>query len=131
MAKYFRRKPEISSGAPDVTRLAEDEEIVRKGFWKKVGGRAGGLGVVNEAASGYYAMVDPKTPVRSKAILAAALAYFVLPVDAVPDFIVGLGFSDDIAALTLALNAVRMSITPAHRAKAAARLSGQPVAEVD
>ena len=48
-------------------------------------------------------------------ILIAALGYFVLPADAIPDVIFGLGFTDDIAVLTAAITAVRAHITPAHR----------------
>ena len=48
----------------------------------------------------------------------AALAYFVLPADAIPDFIFGLGFTDDIAVLTAAITAIRAHMTPAHRAAA-------------
>lgn len=33
----------------------------------------------------------------------------------VPDFILGLGFTDDIAVLTAAITAVSAHITPAHR----------------
>jgi len=33
----------------------------------------------------------------------------------IPDFILGLGFTDDIAVLTAAITTVRAHITPAHR----------------
>jgi uncharacterized membrane protein YkvA (DUF1232 family) len=47
--------------------------------------------------------------------LLAALGYFILPTDAIPDVIFGLGFTDDIAVLTAALAAVRAHMKPAHR----------------
>ena len=63
----------------------------------------------------YYCALDPNTPFRAKAILLAALGYFVLPADTIPDVIFGLGFTDDIAVLTAAFTAVRAHMTPAHR----------------
>ncbi len=41
--------------------------------------------------------------------------YFVLPFDAIPDMLAGIGFTDDMAVLMAALTAVRSHITPAHR----------------
>jgi uncharacterized membrane protein YkvA (DUF1232 family) len=52
---------------------------------------------------------------RVRGILLASLAYFVLPLDTIPDFLIGFGFTDDIAVLLAAFNAVRGNITPAHR----------------
>lgn len=40
-----------------------------------------------------------------------ALAYFVLPVDAVPDAIPVAGFTDDLGALAAALGTVSMYVT--------------------
>jgi uncharacterized membrane protein YkvA (DUF1232 family) len=45
----------------------------------------------------------------------AALGYFILPADTIPDIVLGLGFTDDIAVLTAAITAVRAHMTPAHR----------------
>ena len=55
-----------------------------------------------------------ETPLRAKGILFAALGYFILPADTIPDMIFGLGFTDDVAVLTAALAAVRAHLKPAH-----------------
>src|SRR3712207_7608978 len=47
---------------------------------------------------------DPRTPIGLKAMLAAALAYVVLPVDLVPDAIPILGQADDLTVLLLVLD---------------------------
>ena len=47
-----------------------------------------------------------------------ALAYFILPIDAVPDILLVLGYTDDAAIIVAAFAAARMHITEAHRAKA-------------
>ena len=57
--------------------------------------------------------------------LLAALGYFVLPANSIPDIIVGLGFTDDVAVLTAAISAVRAHMTPAHRLAAKQALAGQ------
>jgi len=61
---------------------------------------------------------DPATPRRVRMTLLAALGYFVLPVDALPDIMPILGFTDDAAVIAAALAAVAGSITPEHRIRA-------------
>lgn len=61
---------------------------------------------------------DPATPRRVRLTLLAALGYFVLPLDALPDVMPLLGFTDDAAVIAAALAAVAGSITPQHRQKA-------------
>jgi uncharacterized membrane protein YkvA (DUF1232 family) len=73
---------------------------------------------MEDVVAAYYCVLDANTPLRAKGILIAALGYFVLPVDAIPDVIFGLGFTDDIAVLSAAIAAVRTHITPAHKAAA-------------
>ncbi len=65
----------------------------------------------------YYLLIDPATPLKVKVTVGGALAYLLLPLDLVPDFLPG-GFADDGAALGAALYAVATSITPAHKAQA-------------
>ena len=67
---------------------------------------------------------DPATPRRVRLTLLAALGYFVLPLDALPDVMPLLGFTDDAAVIAAALAAVAGSITPEHRAKAREMLAG-------
>lgn len=87
---------------------------VRKGFWKTLKKAANYVPFTEELVASYYCALDPKTPVRVRATLLAALAYFVMPVDVVPDILAGIGFTDDMAVLMAALAAVRNHITPAH-----------------
>jgi uncharacterized membrane protein YkvA (DUF1232 family) len=66
----------------------------------------------------WFCTRDPATPRRVKLTLLAALGYFVLPVDAVPDLMPFLGFTDDAAVIAAALAAVAGSIMPEHRQQA-------------
>jgi uncharacterized membrane protein YkvA (DUF1232 family) len=49
-------------------------------------------------------MRDPRTPIGLKGMLAAALAYVVMPVDLVPDAIPIVGHADDLTVLLLVLD---------------------------
>ena len=106
--------------------IACNERIVRESFWKKLLKLAGKVPFADEAAAAYFCAIDPATPTRVKGILFAALAYFVLPFDAIPDFVAGLGFTDDAAVLAMALSLVARHVTPAHRARARAALDLPP-----
>ena len=59
---------------------------------------------------------------RVRGMLLAALAYFILPFDLIPDMIAGLGYADDMAMLTAVIGLVASHITPTHRAAAARAL---------
>lgn len=49
-------------------------------------------------------LTDSRVPAVDKAIFAVVLAYIVAPIDLMPDFLVGIGFADDLYLLGLALN---------------------------
>ena len=91
------------------------ESEVREKFWRTAKKAARQIPFMEEVVAAYYCAMDKNTPLRAKGILVAALGYFVLPVDLIPDFIFGIGFTDDIAVLTAAITAVSAHITPAHR----------------
>ena len=102
--------------------IARNERIVGERFWKKLLKVAGKIPFAEDAAAAYFCAVDPNTPSKVKAILLAALAYFVMPFDVIPDFIVGLGFTDDAAVLAMALTLVAGQIKDEHRRRARAAL---------
>lgn len=66
----------------------------------------------------WFCARDPATPRRVRMTLLAALGYFVLPVDAIPDIMPLLGFTDDAAVIAAAIAAVAGSITIEHRDRA-------------
>ncbi|MDF4763450.1 YkvA family protein [Vibrio parahaemolyticus] len=107
--------------AKDQTMQAPDE----KTFWRKMKGsvKKAGEEIAVMGIKSWLAMTDSNTVVRHKAILGGALAYFVLPTDMVPDVLAGVGFTDDMAALTLAANSVGNAITKEHEAQAREKLN--------
>ena len=102
--------------------FAEREWKVRRDFWAKLKRFAGMVPFVEDLVAAYYCALDPETPMRVRGMLLAALAYFILPFDLIPDVIAGLGFADDAALLTAVVGLVAAHITPIHRAAAARAL---------
>ena len=102
----------------DPDKLKRDQAKVERGFWDKMRKYIRRVPFVEDAVAGYYCAVDPATPLQVKAVLFGALAYFVLPIDIVPDFIAWLGFTDDAAVLYAALRTVAPHIKSTHRAQA-------------
>ena len=76
---------------------------------------AGQIPFADDLASAYFCARDPLTPRKAKAVLFAALAYFVMPADMLPDVIAGLGFTDDATVLATALGVVGMHVKEKHR----------------
>ena len=70
----------------------------------------------------YYVARDPAVPSSLKFKIFGALGYFILPLDLIPDAILGLGFTDDLAALVWALFKIKKYITPEIKRKARERL---------
>lgn len=107
-----------------------NETYVRARFWIKLRRFFGRVPFTEELVSAYFCAVDRQTPVRAKAVLFAALAYFVLPADIIPDIIGALGFSDDATVLMTAIGVVGPHIKARHREKARrALLKPEPPAD--
>jgi uncharacterized membrane protein YkvA (DUF1232 family) len=94
---------------------ASDKRRVRSGFWRKLGSGAARLPFAEDATAAYYCALDRATPLRVRALLFGALAYFVLPLDSIPDMLPALGFTDDAAVIATALNLLAAHIRPEHR----------------
>ena len=92
----------------------------RESFWKKLKGYASkaGIKVVYLALVLYYMLVDEAVGFKSKATIIAALGYFILPFDLLPDLLPIIGFTDDLSVLLFALSIVKGEINETHRMKA-------------
>jgi len=112
----------LGPGEPDGRAGNDEEARVRRGFWPTVKRAARHVPFLDELVAAYYCALDRRTPTRVRLMLLGALAYFVLPIDAVPDVLAGIGFSDDITVLLGAIGLVRAHITAEHRAAAKAAL---------
>lgn len=91
---------------------------VKAGFWPKLRKFMGRVPFSDDLLAAYFCAFDPKTPRKVRGVLLAALAYFILPLDFVPDFIIGLGFTDDATVLMTGFGLVSQYVKPRHKAKA-------------
>ncbi len=114
-------------GEYEFTGNTADQGTVERNIWKTVKKAARQIPFMEDVVAGYYCAIDSNTPTRVRAILLAALGYFVLPLDSIPDFILGFGFSDDFAVLAAAIAAVRSHISETHYALARKILSDDEI----
>jgi uncharacterized membrane protein YkvA (DUF1232 family) len=94
-------------------------------FWEKLTGfaKVAGSEVVEKALWLYYAYKSPETPIKAKAIILGALGYFISPIDAIPDILPVIGYSDDLGVLVAAVAAVAMYISPEIKSQASSKMN--------
>jgi uncharacterized membrane protein YkvA (DUF1232 family) len=101
-----------------------DAKSVRDDFWCKARRVAIKLPFARDLLAAYYCAFDHATPPHVRAALIGALVYFVMPIDAVPDVVAVLGYTDDAAVLAGAIRLVAGHIRPEHHAAAQKALDG-------
>jgi uncharacterized membrane protein YkvA (DUF1232 family) len=89
-------------------------------FWAtlKRASRAVGAVVLRPALELYFVMTAEQTPLWAKAAAVGALGYLILPVDLVPDWLPGIGWTDDVTVMLGALRTLSSYNTPAVQQKA-------------
>lgn len=102
------------------------ERQVRARFWPTLKRAMRQVPFSRDLVAAYYCAIDRRTPVRVRGLLLAALAYFVLPFDFVPDFFAGVGFTDDIAVMAAALKMIQGHIADRHYDAADNALGSRP-----
>lgn len=90
------------------------EAKVRRRFWPTLKKAARQIPFSRDVVAAFYCATDRETPFRARGILLAALGYFVLPLDAVPDVFAFIGFTDDVAVLTAAFALINRHIKERH-----------------
>lgn len=110
----------IDNGAKYSRHFSEDS------FFNKIVeyGKTAGTKVVFAALLLFYAMKSDKIPVTEKALVVAALGYFILPIDLIPDFIPIVGYADDLTVLYVALKKVTSYIDSDIISQAKEKLTG-------
>ena len=93
-------------------------------LWKKIlkYGRKAGISVIYAGLLLYYLLQKEGLPLRVKAAIIGALGYFILPIDALPDMLVGLGYTDDLAVLLMMLKYCSKYMDEGVKAKAKAKI---------
>ena len=109
---------------------ANNERVVRLGFVQAAKKHLAKIPMAEEVVAMYFCLLDNRTPYWVKGVAAAALAYFVLPLDAIPDLLPLVGLSDDIGVLSAALATISTHISSEHRGKAASWLRDEHIIDV-
>ncbi len=101
-----------------------EKEYSEDSFWRKISRNAlkAGKEVVLNALTLYYCLQDEDTPTKAKLTIFGALGYFIVMLDAIPDFTPIVGYGDDLGAIMLAMGIVAVHIKPEHRALAEKQL---------
>ena len=88
-------------------------KFTTKGFWNKLSNYAldAGKDVVRSGLKLYFAAVERNTPVWARGVAFAALAYFISPVDVIPDVTPVIGSADDAGVLATAIVSLRVYIS--------------------
>lgn len=83
------------------------------GFWQKLGryAKVAGREVAEKALWLCLAAQSPTTPRWARTTIYGALGYFILPLDAIPDFAPLVGYTDDLGVLAAALATVSLYVT--------------------
>ena len=59
----------------------------------------------------YHLLLNGKGSVTTKTLIVAALGYFIAPIDAIPDVVPIVGYSDDLAIITALLKSLESLLT--------------------
>jgi uncharacterized membrane protein YkvA (DUF1232 family) len=115
---------------PDKEMVMTQEDTFGKhysesGFWNTCRKALGSVGrsLLENALKLFYALQSPATPLWAKGVIVGALGYFISPVDAIPDVVPLIGWSDDAVILAGALVTVSAYITPEMARKARATVA--------
>lgn len=115
-----------SATAPQTTHQVRDyaDQYSEPRFWSKVArvAKRAGYEVLEKALWLHYAAQRPETPRWARVTAYGALGYFILPMDAIPDWLFGIGLTDDLGALTVAVVALSQYINDDVRRRTARKL---------
>ena len=71
-----------------------------------------------------YVLSSKSTSLKKKFLIVGTIAYFILPIDFIPELVPFLGITDDAAALVACISAITSSVTPEIKEKALKRIGG-------
>jgi uncharacterized membrane protein YkvA (DUF1232 family) len=134
MSPDAKPSPDVNPKGPDLEAVAREvldpakalvpatvrlnEQRVERGFWPKIRKFASKVPFAADALSLWWCAKDPTTPTAAKGMALAALAYFVLPADVIPDVLPAIGFTDDAAVIAALIALVGNNLKPRHKDQA-------------
>lgn len=97
----------------DVDMETYADKYSETGLWEKIRDNVSSIGIklIYKALQLYYVAQSPDCPVKVKAGIYGALGYLISPIDLLPDIVPVAGYTDDAAAIALALALAQMYVT--------------------
>jgi uncharacterized membrane protein YkvA (DUF1232 family) len=103
-------------------RATRDEQGVLREFWARIRKIGRKLPFAEDIVAAAMCATDPATPARVKLLVLGGLAYFVMPLDGIPDILPLIGFTDDAAVIAATIAAIRVHMKDEHWERARAFL---------
>ena len=111
-------------GAGQATMEGYGKYYSHESFWRKIKkfGKRAGAKAVYHAVLLWYVATKPGTPLPVKLLIFGGLGYFILPIETIPDFLVGIGYADDLAVLLGIITAYGTYVDDMSKARARAKV---------
>ena len=94
------------------TETAEKIKFVEENLWTKLERVGKKISFAKDVIALFYYMRDPQVSWHRKAIVVAALIYFISPIDAIPDIAPLVGYLDDLGVITALLKFLGSELIP-------------------
>lgn len=114
----FLARPLTKKEMDAMRRAARDEASVSRKFWSSLKRVVNNLPFAEDLVAAFVCAKDPQTSPKVRYALLGGLGYFIMPIDALPDILPLIGYSDDMAVLAALVGTVAGAIKPEHRDKA-------------
>lgn len=102
-----------------------ESEFSDNKFWKKTLNiiKNVSVGVIEKALILYYSAKDESTPKWAKSVVYGSLGYLIFPLDAIPDILPGVGYTDDISVIIAAFSTVALYVKDEHKSLAKEKIN--------
>jgi len=94
---------QLDFGGKSEEEVEEDMEYVDENLWAKLEKGGKKISFAKDIVALYNFMKDPLVRWHRKAIVIAALIYFIVPIDTIPDLTPFFGYLDDLGVITALL----------------------------
>ena len=103
---------ELDFGGQSERESAEKVKFVEENLWTKLERVGKKISFAKDVLALYNYMRDPLVSWHRKAIVAAALIYFISPIDAIPDIAPLIGYMDDLGVIAALLKFLGSELIP-------------------
>ena len=90
----------------------KEKEYVESNIWNKLEKVGRKISFAKDIFALFHYLKDPLVRWQRKAVIVAALMYFIFPVDTIPDFAPLVGYLDDLGVITATLRFLGSELLP-------------------